>query len=133
MEQINTNGSLAGMNSTAVDNSEAEPEGFVEKVSFKLWQFVQVYVDRFSIYPKLRWLFAVLLLGVYAYRAYVNNGMVSANLIGFHVVTYFLGLYMLDKFLGFISPKDEEDVILPTRQNDEFRPFRRAVRELDLW
>ncbi len=45
---------------------------------------------------------------------------------------------MLDKFLGFISPKDEEDVmgvdsVLPTRENDEFRPFRRAVRELDLW
>ena len=54
------------------------------------------------------------------------------------MISYFLGLFMLDKFLGFISPKDEEDVtssgaILPTRQNDEFRPFRRAVKELDLW
>ena len=45
---------------------------------------------------------------------------------------------MLDKFLGFISPKDEEDVmtttpVLPTTQNEEFKPFRRAVKELDLW
>ncbi len=45
---------------------------------------------------------------------------------------------MLDKFLGFISPKDEEDVmtnntVLPRYENDEFRPFRRAVKELDLW
>ena len=57
----------------------------------------------------------------------------SFIIIGFHIISYFLGLYMLDKFLGFISPKDEEDVILPTRETEEFKPFRRAVRELDLW
>ena len=62
----------------------------------------------------------------------------SIIVLGFHIISYFLGLYMLDKFLGFISPKDEEDVtssgsVLPTRESDEFRPFRRAVKELDLW
>ena len=59
----------------STDHSETEHDGFVDKVSFELWRFIQAHVDRFSIYPKSRWIFALCLLGIYAYRAYINNGM----------------------------------------------------------
>lgn len=119
---------------------EEEPEGFVERIYFAAWQNVQRIVDRYAIYPKSRWLVTGLLFLIYVYRAYINQGreLHLRILIGFHIISYFLGLYMLDKFLGFISPKEEEDVmsnssVLPIYENDEFRPFRRAVKELDLW
>jgi len=122
------------------ENQEPEPEGPIDKLTFKMWQYVQIYVDRYAIYPKERWLVAGILFIIYIYRAYINQGIFKPGFTcykGFHIISYFLGLYMLDKFLGFISPKDEEDVagaaILPTRENEEFRPFRRAIKELDLW
>eukprot|EP00826_Nyctotherus_ovalis_P037182 TRINITY_DN3377_c0_g1_i2.p2 TRINITY_DN3377_c0_g1~~TRINITY_DN3377_c0_g1_i2.p2 ORF type:complete len:186 (-),score=35.48 TRINITY_DN3377_c0_g1_i2:135-692(-) len=106
-------------------NNPEQEEGPIDQITSKISSYIQLYVDRYVIYPKARWVFAGVVFLIYVYRAYVNNGL--------HVISYFLGLYMLDKFLGFISPKNEEDVILPTRQNEEFKPFRRAVRELDLW
>ena len=125
---------LSGDNSNpnVPSDNEEQPDGIIDKINFKIWQHTQVYVDYYSIYPKSRWFAAFLLLLIYIYRAFINDGIFHYY-IGLHVISYFLGLYMLDKFLGFISPKDEDDVMLPVRQSDEFKPFRRAIKELDLW
>jgi hypothetical protein len=43
---------------------------------------------------------------------------------------------MLELFIGFISPKDMEEIesgSMPAYESDEFRPFRRAIREYDFW
>ncbi len=96
---------------------------------------LQCVIDQLATYVLVRWVIAFLLLSVFVYRAAINQGKrCRVKRVGFHVISYFLGLYMLDKFLGFISPKDEDDVtILPTREGEEFKPFRRAIKELDLW
>ncbi len=52
-----------------------EPEGAIDKFTFKIWQYTQVYVDRYAIYPKWRWLAAGVLFLFYVYRAYINQGM----------------------------------------------------------
>jgi len=64
---------------------------------------------------------------------------------GWYIVAYTLGIYLLNIFLAFISPKfdpsleqDEglEDGTasgLPTREEDEFRPFVRRLPEFKFW
>ena len=120
-----------------LENQE-EDKTMIDNAIYYAWRRLQSLIDRLAIYPCARWLIALIFFSVFVYRAAINDGMVYATL-GFHVLSYFLGLYMLDKFLGFISPKDEEDVltydgtVLPTREGEEFKPFKRAVKELDLW
>ena len=53
---------------------EVESEGAVEGATYFVWRYVQCCVDRVAIYPFTRWLFAVLLLVFYVYRAVLNQG-----------------------------------------------------------
>ena len=69
MEQVN----ISDSNQTTKD--EAQSEGSIDKVSFRLWVLIQSYIDRLSIYSKFRWLLAGILMGIYIYRAYINNGI----------------------------------------------------------
>jgi hypothetical protein len=66
---------------------------------------------------------------------------------GFYVVAYSLGIYLLSLFLPFITPKfgpsiedmdNDADLSdlgpeLPTRTDDEFRPFIRRLPEFVFW
>ena len=60
---------------------------------------------------------------------------------GWYIVTYGLGIYMLNLFIGFLTPRfdpslaevDDDDPGLPTRNDEEFRPFTRRVREFKFW
>lgn len=59
-------------------------------------------------------------------------------------VAYSLGIYLLNLFLAFISPKfdpslesdtdmEEGSTPLPTKSNDEFKPFVRRLPEFKFW
>ena len=61
---------------------------------------------------------------------------------GFHIVSYAVSIYGLNLFIGFLSPQvdPESDVLaeaeggsLPTKQDDEFRPFIRQMPEFKFW
>jgi hypothetical protein len=59
---------------------------------------------------------------------------------GFAVVNYVLAIYLLNLFIGFLTPalgdlEDEEnDVpVLPVNDSDEFKPFIRKVPEFQFW
>ncbi|KAI6699287.1 hypothetical protein NL676_013611 [Syzygium grande] len=61
---------------------------------------------------------------------------------GFYIVTYALGIYMLDLLVGFLSPQVHPELqdladgggpSLPTRGSDEFRPFVRRLPEFKRW
>jgi hypothetical protein len=59
---------------------------------------------------------------------------------GFYVVSYILAIFVLNSFLGFITPKfgdvedeDEDDPILPVREADEYKPMVRKVGEMKFW
>ena len=94
----------------------------------------QVYMDRAVMHPVARWVTFFGLFGVYLLRVYLLNG--------FFIVTYGLGIYLLNLFIGFLSPAvDPEELdddsgsgpVLPTREADEFRPFTRKLPEFQFW
>lgn len=59
---------------------------------------------------------------------------------GWYIVTYALGIYLLNLFIAFLTPKidpgmdmDEDGPSLPTKSNEEFRPFMRRLPEFKFW
>ena len=50
------------------------------------------------------------------------------RLAGWYIITYGLGIYVLNLLIGFLSPQldpETEGPTLPTSKDDEFRPFIR--------
>ena len=88
-----------------------------------------------------RWAFTIILLLAFFLR------IVFAQ--GWYIVAYCLGIYLLNLFLAFLQPKfdpsltqDEgledggaegERSSLPTKQDEEFRPFIRRLPEFKFW
>eukprot|EP00440_Ansanella_granifera_P075916 gb/GFBE01082386.1/.p1 GENE.gb/GFBE01082386.1/~~gb/GFBE01082386.1/.p1 ORF type:complete len:192 (+),score=48.07 gb/GFBE01082386.1/:1-576(+) len=89
----------------------------------------QHYVDKTTVWVKLRWATLAILLVLYGARVFLVQG--------FYIVTYGLGIYMLNLLIGFLSPavdpETEEEAELPTRENTEFRPFTRKLPEFKFW
>eukprot|EP01001_Neometanema_parovale_P010261 NODE_6493_length_842_cov_110.339360_g6257_i0.p1 GENE.NODE_6493_length_842_cov_110.339360_g6257_i0~~NODE_6493_length_842_cov_110.339360_g6257_i0.p1 ORF type:complete len:177 (-),score=24.11 NODE_6493_length_842_cov_110.339360_g6257_i0:250-780(-) len=78
----------------------------------------------------LRWVILVLLMGLYCLRVYLAEG--------FYIVTYGLGIYVLNLFIAFLSPQtdpdfDDEGGLPTTSKDDEFRPFVRKLPEFKFW
>uniref|UniRef100_UPI00358FF51A protein RER1-like isoform X1 n=2 Tax=Myxine glutinosa TaxID=7769 RepID=UPI00358FF51A len=103
------------------------------RVFTRTGQVYQTWLDRLTPHTPLRWLLTTLLAAGYLARVYW--------LQGWYIVTYALGIYHLNLFIAFLSPKvdpsfgdDSDDgMALPTRQNEEFRPFIRRLPEFKFW
>ena len=55
---------------------------------------------------------------------------------GFYIVTYALGIYNLNLLLGFLTPQVDPELegpTLPSRAEEEFRPFVRRLPEFKAW
>ena len=55
---------------------------------------------------------------------------------GFYIVTYALGIYNLNLLLGFLTPQVDPELegpTLPSKKEDEFRPFVRRLPEFKFW
>jgi hypothetical protein len=59
---------------------------------------------------------------------------------GFYIVTYGLGIFLLNLFIGFLSPLEEDlgagdgdGPVLPLNDLDEFKPFIRRLPEFKFW
>ncbi|XP_065203713.1 protein RER1 [Planococcus citri] len=104
---------------------------FLERIS----QRQQKFLDDITPYTFARWLCAAFFILTFLIRVFVSQG--------WYIVTYALGIYHLNLLIGFLSPKIdpafsedfEEDQMpgLPTRQDEEFRPFIRRVPEFKCW
>jgi hypothetical protein len=94
---------------------EDEPKaGMVEQFARK-WQYL---LDKASPHIMYRWVGFTAMLLLYVVRVYLVNG--------WYIVTYGLGIYILNQLIGFLSPQfdpeDEDiDLDLPTREKEEFR------------
>jgi hypothetical protein len=80
------------------------------------------------IYHTGRWVGFVVVLLLYLLRVYFING--------WFIVTYGLGIFLLNNFIGFLSPQidpDSDGPGLPTSDADEFRPFTRRLPEFQFW
>ncbi|KAK6922690.1 Retrieval of early ER protein Rer1, partial [Dillenia turbinata] len=89
------------------------------------------YLDRSTPHTVERWLGTLVAAAIYILRAYYVQG--------FYIVSYGLGIYVLNLLIGFMSPKVDPELealdgaSLPTRGSDEFRPFVRRLPEFKFW
>ncbi|XP_033642489.1 protein RER1-like isoform X1 [Asterias rubens] len=132
---------MDGTATTPSDSSPSQP-GFIVRffrgigmVLFHIpFQRYQVLLDKSVPKPVLRWVISAVLLIIYVLRVFL--------LQGWYIVTYALGIYHLNLFIAFLSPKIdpaltddgvEDGPSLPTKSNEEFRPFIRRLPEFKFW
>jgi Rer1 family len=111
----------------ALDGGEAENP--VQKALASWNQQLQRLLDKSSPHVLQRWLGLLALALLYGVRVFL--------LRGFYIVTYGLGIYNLNLLLGFITPQVdpelEEGPELPTKLDQEFKPFVRRLPEFKFW
>eukprot|EP00392_Amoebophrya_sp_AT5.2_P015603 g15816.t1 len=113
------------------DPTTGTPPG--QKAWLKYKRIAQTYLDKTVIFPTQRWAFFGFSLLLYTIRVYF--------LRGFYIVSYALGIYLLNLFIGFLSPavdpeEEEDGPTLPTLGSEtdgEFRPFSRKLPEFKFW
>lgn len=93
----------------------------------------QHYLDRVTPYTLSRWVVWFFLFSIFLIRVLVF-------LHGWYIVTYAIAIFILNQLIAFLTPKidpamqDYEDGLsLPTKANEEFRPFMRQLPELKFW
>nr|XP_023697345.1 protein RER1-like isoform X1 [Paramormyrops kingsleyae] len=99
----------------------------------RLGQVYQSWLDKSTPFSVGRWAVTVILTALYMIRVYI--------LQGWYIVSYALGIYHLNLFIAFLSPKADPSLLddaddgpsLPTKQNEEFRPFIRRLPEFKFW
>ncbi|ENN70379.1 hypothetical protein YQE_12886, partial [Dendroctonus ponderosae] len=99
-----------------------------------LTQSYQGLLDKTVPWVKARWLFGIKLVIVFLARILLTQG--------WYIVAYALGIYHLNLFISFLTPKmdpaldfdaEENGPELPMRANEEFRPFIRRLPEFKFW
>ncbi|KAF5736024.1 protein RER1B [Tripterygium wilfordii] len=91
----------------------------------------QHYLDKSTPHPLQRWLGTLAVAMIYVLRVYYVQG--------FYVVSYGLGIYVLNLLIGFLSPRVDPELealdgaSLPTRGSDDFKPFIRRLPEFKFW
>lgn len=97
-------------------------------VQRKMEMRLQYYLDKSSPHTVYRWLALIAVVALYALRVWY--------LKGFYIVTYGLGIYNLNLLLGFLTPQIDPETDgpeLPTKADEEFRPFVRRLPEFKFW
>ncbi|KZV52635.1 hypothetical protein F511_07028 [Dorcoceras hygrometricum] len=97
----------------------------------ELSRLFQYFLDKSTPHAHYRWTGTFALAFVYALRVY--------HLQGFYVVSYGLGIYILNLLIGFLSPlvdpelEQSDGPVLPTKDSDEFKPFVCRLPEFKFW
>jgi len=60
---------------------------------------------------------------------------------GFYIIAYVLGIFLLNQFILFLTPvvvddlevDEDDEPHLPTKSDEEFRPFMRRLPEFKFW
>ncbi|TDG46210.1 hypothetical protein AWZ03_007418 [Drosophila navojoa] len=110
--------------------------GGVKKFFLRLSQIYQSSLDRSTPHTRMRWVFAGFVLLLFVLRIFIYQG--------WYIVCYALGIYHLNLFIAFLTPKidpefdpyaqeDDEGPNLPRHSNEEFRPFIRRLPEFKFW
>ncbi|KAL4308217.1 hypothetical protein GQ457_01G009580 [Hibiscus cannabinus] len=113
------------------DNDAATALAPIAKWTSEFSRAFQYYLDRSTPRRTERWIGTLAVASVYVLRVYFFQG--------FYLVSYGLGIYILNLLIGFLSPKVDpelevlEGASLPTKDSDEFRPFIRRLPEFKFW
>ncbi|XP_022132445.1 protein RER1A-like [Momordica charantia] len=94
----------------------------------------QHLLDRCTPFIFYRWIACFAIASIYVLRVYLIEG--------FYIVSYGLGIYILNLLIGFLSPQVDPEIpdlhegtgpALPISESDEFRPFVRRLPEFKFW
>jgi len=88
----------------------------------------QHFLDKSTPHTVPRWVATLFIAVLYCLRVYYVKG--------YYIVAYGLGIYLLNLLIGFLSPQaapESEGPALPTKGNDEFKPFIRRLPEFKFW
>jgi len=130
---------VSGSLPTAMDAPEPDTTPFdaVSTQTNRLMRQYQTYLDKSTPYVSYRWISTSALLLLFFLRIVIAQG--------WYIIAYCLGIYLLNLFLAFLQPKfdpsltqdegleDGEQSSLPTKQDEEFRPFIRRLPEFKFW
>ncbi|KAJ8538113.1 hypothetical protein K7X08_014653 [Anisodus acutangulus] len=100
----------------------------ISHFTFTLSQRYQHLLDKSTPQVLYRWIFFAAIALIYAVRVFMVQG--------FYIITYALGIYIIQLLIAFLSPQVDPEVdgpTLPTRGSDEFRPFVRRLPEFKFW
>ncbi|KAJ9189712.1 hypothetical protein P3X46_000970 [Hevea brasiliensis] len=95
------------------------------------WRMYQYYLDKTTPHTIYRWIGSLVVAAIYCLRVYYVQG--------FYIVSYGLGIYLLNLLIGFLSPLVDPELepsdgpLLPTKGSDEFKPFIRRLPEFKFW
>ncbi|KAA8547149.1 hypothetical protein F0562_003585 [Nyssa sinensis] len=114
------------------DLSSTTPAAAVSRWSFAVSRRYQHLLDKSTPHVLYRWIAFLAIAIIYVIRVYFVQG--------FYIVSYGLGIYILNLLIGFLSPQVDPEFqglsdgpTLPTRGSDEFRPFVRRLPEFKFW
>ncbi|OIV89165.1 hypothetical protein TanjilG_25817 [Lupinus angustifolius] len=120
----------ATASSTAAD--EQSPTSAISRWKFEVSRHYQHLLDKTTPFVLYRWIGFMVIALIYVIRVYFMEG--------FYVVTYGLGIYILNLLIGFLSPQVHPEALelsegptLPITGSDEFRPFVRRLPEFQFW
>nr|XP_027228804.1 LOW QUALITY PROTEIN: protein RER1 homolog [Penaeus vannamei] len=111
-----------------------KPASLTPKRFYILYQH---YLDKWTPHTASRWVFTMVLIAGFSLR--IIRIMLRQ---GWYIVCYALGIYHLNLFLAFLTPKidpafaqeeSDDGPSLPTKANEEFRPFMRRLPEFKFW
>ncbi|XP_059310881.1 protein RER1A-like [Lycium ferocissimum] len=107
----------------------SSPSSTVSQWFFTVSQRYQHLLDKSTPHVLHRWIFFSVVTLIYTVRVYFVEG--------FYIITYGLGIYILQLLIAFLSPQVDPEIAdgpsLPTRGSDEFRPFVRRLPEFKFW
>ncbi|XP_076949877.1 protein RER1A-like [Bidens hawaiensis] len=113
-------------------HSTDTPAAAVQRWAFVFSQRYQHLLDKSTPFLLYRWIVFCVIAIIYTARVFF--------LQGFYVVSYALGIYILNLLIGFLSPQVDPEFqdlsdgpTLPSRTSDEFRPFVRRLPEFKFW
>ncbi|RDA83880.1 hypothetical protein CP532_1212 [Ophiocordyceps camponoti-leonardi (nom. inval.)] len=122
----------------APESSEQTPFASVAAQTSKIQRHYQALLDRSTPFVLYRWVGTGVLLMLFFLRILFAQG--------WYIVAYALGIYLLNLFLAFLQPKFDpsNDAVdnemedgsvgtLPTKQDEEFKPFIRRLPEFKFW
>ncbi|KAL8953938.1 MAG: hypothetical protein Q9222_000225 [Ikaeria aurantiellina] len=117
---------------------EFTPFAAVSAQTSRIGRLYQSYLDKSTPYTAYRWIGTGVLLAFFFLRIVVAQG--------WYIVCYSLGIYLLNLFLAFLQPKIDPSLTqdegledgdagssLPTKKDEEFRPFIRRLPEFKFW
>lgn len=129
MENVPSATAVTAEDLSSSSSSSASPTAAFTRWKYNVSRGYQHLLDRSVPHVLYRWLACLAVVLIYAVRVHVVQG--------FYIITYGLGIYMLNLFMGFLSPQIDPEFsdapTLPTRSSDEFRPFVRRLPEFKFW